>query len=200
MSATLLPASRDPRAADLLRAAFRDVHGPRLHGFALLLALGDRGLAGAAAGRALAAGTARADELRHPERAAAWLRARVVRELRRSGHPHPMPVEARDRALGELQVAPAAIDALGQLAFEERAALIAGAIERLDLADVATVLDRKLGTTRQLLRTARLHYLAAAGRSLDAVSVPALPAGELWQRVEREAAWAVGRSHAQDRP
>jgi DNA-directed RNA polymerase specialized sigma24 family protein len=111
-----------------------------------------------------------------------------------------MPVEARDRALGELQVAPAAIDALGQLAFEERAALIAGAIERLDLADVATVLDRKLGTTRQLLRTARLHYLAAAGRSLDAVSVPALPAGELWQRVEREAAWAVGRSHAQDRP
>jgi DNA-directed RNA polymerase specialized sigma24 family protein len=194
MSTTLLPASRDPRAADLLRAAFRDVHGPRLHGFALLLAIGDRGLAGAAASRALTAGTARADQLRHPERAAAWLRARVLREMQRSAGGRPAAIGPREPALAELRVAPAAVDALAQLPLEERAALIAGAIERLDLADVATVLGRQMGATRTTMRAARMHYLAAAGRHLDETAIGSLPSGDLWRRVEGAAAWAVGRS------
>src|SRR6185503_21221515 len=63
---TSSPASGDQRAAELLGAAFRDLHGPRLHGFALLLMLGDRRAAGVASGRALSAGVARAQQLRHP--------------------------------------------------------------------------------------------------------------------------------------
>lgn len=193
MSATLLPASRDPRAADLLRAAFRDVHGPRLHGFALLLTLGDASLAGAAASRALAAGTARADELRHPERAAAWLRARVLREVRRSAAGHAVPVDIRHAALGSLQVGPAAVKALAQLPVEERAALVAGAIERLDITDVATVLGQSLGVTRDLLYVARTHYLAAASHELRENPIPSLPQGEISRRVDDAAAWAIGR-------
>jgi DNA-directed RNA polymerase specialized sigma24 family protein len=196
MSATLLPASRDPRAADLLRAAFRDVHGPRLHGFALLLTLGDRDRAGAAAGRALGAGTARADELRHPERAAAWLRARVMGEVRRQRGQLPQRVDERDATLSELHVLREAIDALGQLPIDERAALIAGAIERLDITDVATVLGQNLGSTRRILRAARAHYLEAAGHALRERPVTELPPGAISRHVDEAAAWALGRPRA----
>src|SRR5262245_49203152 len=65
-----------------LRDAFRELHGRRLHGFALLLTLGDRAEAARLASDALDAGVARVDELRHPERAAAWLRRRVVDRAR----------------------------------------------------------------------------------------------------------------------
>src|SRR5690606_20820527 len=66
-----------------LRAAFDELHGSRLHGFALLLTLGDRARAARLAGEALAAAEPRIDALRHPERAAAWLRAHVVRSSHR---------------------------------------------------------------------------------------------------------------------
>jgi [ribosomal protein S5]-alanine N-acetyltransferase len=49
---------------DGLRSPFRDLHGPRLHGFALLVALGDRRLAARIAGDALAAGMQREGVLR----------------------------------------------------------------------------------------------------------------------------------------
>ena len=39
--------ARARRTADLIRAAFRDLHGARLHGFALLVTLGDRANAAA---------------------------------------------------------------------------------------------------------------------------------------------------------
>ncbi|MEA2650619.1 MAG: hypothetical protein QOI85_340, partial [Chloroflexota bacterium] len=70
---------------ELVRAAFRDLHGTRLHGFALLVTLGDHARAARLAGEAIAAGTARTSELRHPERAAAWLRRRVTRNAERRG-------------------------------------------------------------------------------------------------------------------
>jgi DNA-directed RNA polymerase specialized sigma24 family protein len=192
MAATILPASRDPRAADLLRAAFRDVHGPRLHGFALLLALGDRTAAGGAASRALAAGTMRADELRHPERAAAWLRMRVTRELRRSAT-RPMTVAARAAVLGDLGMGVAAIEGLAGLPFDERAAMIAGGIERFDLTDVATILDHNLAATRRILRDAREHYLAAATDALGDRPITELPSGDLARRVDEATDWAFGR-------
>jgi hypothetical protein len=62
----------------LPRAAFRDLHGSRLYGFALIVAMGERQWAAQAATQALAEGELRLPELRHPERAAAWLRRRVV--------------------------------------------------------------------------------------------------------------------------
>ena len=89
---------------ELVRAAFRDLHGTRLHGFALLITLGDRARAARLAGEAIAAGTARMTELRHPERAAAWLRRRVTRNAGRSGRP------SRRRAAGEGRQA---LEALG---------------------------------------------------------------------------------------
>src|SRR6187431_2709085 len=85
MSATHLAAhpDRSPNSnPDVLRAAFRELHGRRLHGFALLLTLGDRPGAARLASEALAAGAMRVDELRHPERAAAWLRHRLVDRAR----------------------------------------------------------------------------------------------------------------------
>src|ERR687895_367576 len=69
------PPERSPDPpVEVVRAAFRELHGRRLHGFALLLTLGDRERAASLASDALAAGQLRVDELRHPERAAAWLR------------------------------------------------------------------------------------------------------------------------------
>src|SRR4026207_1016269 len=52
--------SNDLTETDLLRAAFRDLHGARLYGFALLVARGDRARAAQAASTALAAGAQRA--------------------------------------------------------------------------------------------------------------------------------------------
>src|ERR1041384_1046480 len=54
----------------MLRAAFREAHGARLHGFALVVTLGDEQLAATLAVDALDAGVRHADALRHPERAA----------------------------------------------------------------------------------------------------------------------------------
>jgi hypothetical protein len=87
-----------------------------------------------AARRALAEGTDRAGELRHPERAAAWLRARVLRQLRSSGE-RPSGVRERHAVLSELGLAEPAADALAQLSLSERAALIAAAVEDLAMAD-----------------------------------------------------------------
>ena len=85
MSATDIASPPDPSpnsTAEAMRAAFRELHGRRLHGFALLLTLGDRPSAARLASEALADGAMRVEELRHPERAAAWLRHRVVERAR----------------------------------------------------------------------------------------------------------------------
>ena len=93
------PANRARRSEgappELMRAAFRDLHGTRLHGFALLVTLGDRAHAARLTrGDALAAGMAQAAALRHPERAAAWLRpaspaSRRTERRGRSAPPRP---------------------------------------------------------------------------------------------------------------
>src|SRR5688500_17359124 len=125
--------------AELQRAAFRELHGPRLHGFALLLTLGDQPGAARLAADALAAGSARTSELSHPERAAAWLRQRVVREAGRRRSEMTRP-DRRRAALEELGVDDAAFAGLRALNLRERAALVATTVERLDRRDVATII------------------------------------------------------------
>ena len=178
----------DPRnePSDALRAAFRELHGRRLHGFALLLTLGDRVGAAQLAAGALSAGAARLEELRHPERAAAWLRAHLVRAA------HGMRFEDARRGdrlhtLAELGVDQAMLAGLTALRQPERAALIASGIERLDRRDVARIVGRDGDRLDRLLEQARRRYAvayAAAGKELP-------PAGPLTDRVHEVARVAL---------
>lgn len=148
-----VPTSTPPAEAV---AAFRELHGPRLHGFALLLTLGDRAVAARLAADAIAAGAARAGELRHPERAAAWLRRRVVEDAPRGR------LDASPSSLDELGLDRGAFAGLRALRRRERAALIADAVERLDRGDVGTIVGLDGSKLDRCLRTARHRFVAAA--------------------------------------
>jgi hypothetical protein len=159
------PESSGPHA-ETMRDAFRELHGRRLHGFTLLLTLGDRSLAARLASDALAAGAARVDELRHPERAAAWLRRRVV-ERARVGRGDPTNPDA----LVELGCDDASAASLASLDRLERAALIASAVERLDRRDIGTIVGRDGGRLDRLVVRARERFVrthsATAGEPPD---------------------------------
>jgi hypothetical protein len=146
-------------AAGTIRDAFRELHGQRLHGFALLLTLGDRALAARLTARAFADAEDRIAQLRHPERAAAWLRARVLDAMPRRHEP-PSPADER-AALDPLGVDAAVADGLGTLGTRERAALIAADVERLAVLDVETVTGRRGARLERLLARARRRYMAA---------------------------------------
>ena len=166
------------------------MHGPSLHGFAVLLLLAKGPRAASIAAAALAEGVERAGELRHPERAAAWLRSRVVRLARRA--PASKVVTPVERAaLAELGVSPAAAEALSGLALPERAALIASSVERFSIADVASILGRDQAATLRVLRSARRRYVEAVTPQLDDGGRAPLD-GELAARVERLARGAIG--------
>jgi hypothetical protein len=170
-----------------LAAAFRDLHGSRLHGFALLVTLGDRQLAERVAGFSLAAGASQAAALRHPERAAAWLRARTLRALHGQRPFRRSPTaEARRAALAPLGVDEAVYRGLAALSLDARAALVASAVEQFDPIDVETIIDAAPAATRHALAQARSRYLrsAAEGGSDDEPdTAPDEPAGELGIRV-----------------
>jgi DNA-directed RNA polymerase specialized sigma24 family protein len=191
-STTLSSAPRIVKEEDLLRAAFRDVHGARLYGFALLLAVGDRSRAATAAGAVLAGGTTRAAELRHPERAAAWLRARLLRALRRTSESRRHNTPERRAALRELGMPEAMMAALEGLSLEDRAAIVAASVERFSIIDVATILGRGVHATRRILKAARRRYLAAGAMSMGDPPAEALPGGEIAARVEQASARAIG--------
>lgn len=176
-------ASAIPISADAVRDAFRELHGPRLHGFALLLTLGDRRRAALLADGALAAADVHVAELRHPERAAAWLRAHVVR----TGASGDRNLTTADRlaALAALGVTPPALAGISGLTRVERAGLIVTAIERLDARDVATVVGRTGDHLHTLLRRARQRYLGGATAALD--DLDAAP-GPIARRVAASAA------------
>jgi DNA-directed RNA polymerase specialized sigma24 family protein len=148
---------RDPQ---MIQAAFRNLHGSRLHGFALLVTLGDRSLAARLAAEALAAGAPRAAELAHPERAAAWLRKRVVDGARRERPSRGVSSDARRIALEELGVDATAFAALDTLGVRDRAAMVAATVERLDERDVATIVGVEGGRLKRLLRRARRRAIA----------------------------------------
>jgi hypothetical protein len=158
-----------------LREAFRELHGARLYGFALLLTLGDRARAARLATEALAASASKTDELRHPERAAAWLRRRVLLRARRlpgTGAGRSTTADGR-LALQELGVDPAAMVGLAALSILERGVLTADSIERLDRRDAATIAGADGVRLDRLIRRAREHYLAAAAAIIDEPSVDA---------------------------
>lgn len=143
-----------------VRRAFRDLHGRHLHGFALLMTLGDAPRAAQLTADALNAGASRVDELRHPERAAAWLRARVVHFARGLPPPAGRP-DQRLRALEPIGADAAVVAGLAALKRDERAALIASGVERLDRRDVATIVKRGNASLDRMLARARRRYAAA---------------------------------------
>lgn len=186
--------SEEARRADLLQAAFRDVHAARLHGFALLVTLGDEATSAAAAAQVMAEAQRRLPEMRHPERSAAWLRARLVSVLQRTkGRAPASSEEHRREALAILGTPAVVYDALATLSVQERIALVAGQIEGLDPLDVATILGRSISDANDLLAAARAAYLSAA---LAAMSRPGQevepPAGQIAVRVLSDAARTLG--------
>jgi DNA-directed RNA polymerase specialized sigma24 family protein len=169
------------------RAFFWELHGRRLHGFALLLTLGNRALAARLSSDALAAAAQRGGQLRHPERAAAWLRATVLRRLPRR-HPVPSPAEER-LALEPLQVDRAVADGLAALSPRERAAIVASDVELLDRRDVEDIVGRSGAAFDRLLAAARERYMQA----YTAAPVgEATPAGPLVERVRDIAVRVLG--------
>lgn len=183
------------REDDMLRAAFGDLHGPRLHGFALIVSLGDARRAARAVGDAMAVGTDHAAALRHPERAASWLRARTLGRLR---HPRLFgrspSTTARRAALQRLGVDEATFDALARLSPVGRAAVAATIIERFEPMDVETILGTSAGDARRLVARANRRYLAAAADNGDA-SAPA-PVGALGRRVHTIAERGFAKARA----
>jgi DNA-directed RNA polymerase specialized sigma24 family protein len=167
--------------ADELQGAFTDAHAARLHGFALLLTVGDGPRAAAAAIAALEEAGERAVDMQHPEQAAAWLRRQVISELRRTWPTPHLPPEERRAALGRMGVAEPLISSLEDMSVERRAALVAGTIEGLAMADVAIALDTDLGGAYVAVEGARRDYLTAAARV--AVPGPTATPGALAQRI-----------------
>lgn len=179
------PASADT-SSEVRRRAFRELHAPSLHGFALLLTLGDRRRALALTADALSMADAHAAELRHPERAAAWLRRRVtVAAGRRES---AIDTQGRLDALEPLNVTPPVLAGLSALGRLERAALVSSWIERLDVLDVATIVDRTGDRLDALLHRARQRYLLGCSASEDR---PAWLGGPIADRVRTAAARAL---------
>ena len=178
------PVDSDARRAveiEGLRSSFVALHGQRLHGFALLLLLGDEARARELAAASVAAGMENVLALRHPERAAAWLRADLLRRARRRRDGPPVD----GTALRRMGVGAAASDALGALDLASRAAVIAADVERLDLRDVHTIVGRSGAAGARLLANARRRYVAA-------FEGPAAATGPIARRIAAIAA-TVGR-------
>lgn len=170
------------------RAAFRNLHGARLYGFALILAMGERQWAAQAAAQALAEGEQRLPELRHPERAAAWLRRRVVKQLQRPRLPASLSAAERFRALSELGVGHATKVGLDALSVSQRAALVASDVERFSPVDVEQILGRRRGASDRLIQSARRRFLAAVADEMPGLSEEP---GPIAKQVDWEAARVV---------
>lgn len=166
----------------MLRAVFCDLHSSRLHGFALIVSLGDARRAERAAGDALAVASRHAAALRHPERAAAWLRARTLGRLRHASlFPGSASTAAKRAALAKLGVDEATFNGLANLSLVGRAAMAATIIERFEPMDVETILGTSSSGTRRVVARANRRYLAAVADS--EVARETTPAGELSRRV-----------------
>lgn len=135
-------------------------------------------------------------DLRHPERAAAWLRSAAVASLA-SGRLRE-PEAARRETLRSLGVTDAAFDGLAGMDARERAAFVAAAVERFEPLDVETILRSDPGTTRRLVDRARSRYLLGAGTAIGReprrgdAPPPEAPSGGLTRRIEALAEAALG--------
>jgi hypothetical protein len=176
-----------------MQSAFTDLHASRLYGFALIVALGERRTAARAAVDALLGALTRVDELRHPERAAAWLRHEVLRDL----HAGRLPVgidRARLASLEAQGVTRPATWGLAALSLDQRAALVAADVERFAPADVERVVGRGPAATMRLLAEARERYVVSATRHLpDPEPEVRLLDGPVGRRVAELASGGIGR-------
>ncbi len=155
-----------------LSAAFRELHGRSLHGFALVLLLGDRAAAAALAGTTLEVVGADAARLRHPERAAAALRADLRRRARRARIVRGLS-DGQLATLAGLGIGTASARALGSMTLRDRAALISADIERFGEDDVATILGTSTPQARRAAATARRRFVERhPGGDLDAPPAP----------------------------
>jgi hypothetical protein len=184
------------RATDeqgILRAAFRDAHGARLNGFARLVTLGDVAMAGSLAADALDEGARLADELRHPERAAAWLRGRVLRKAPRGSWRRGGPSQDERRAtLAALGVDDESYDVIQRFSAAQRAALVAGVVEGLSPLDLELVLGTGAASARRRLTDTRRLFLE---RRANASELSAMPEpGSLGHRIRTIADSALGRT------
>lgn len=173
-------------SSEALRHALRELHARSLHGFALLLTLGDRRRALALTAGALAAADAHAAELRHPERAAAWLRSRVTAAAGR--RESRIGAVSRLGVLDPLGVTAPVLAGLAALGLLERAALIGSMIERLDDRDVATIVGRSGRRLDTLLRRAREGFVEGAAATPEG---PSRLGGPLTDLVRATAARAM---------
>ncbi len=176
--ATIRDVEENSRSTD-----FVELHADRLFGFAMIVTLGDTIIAGKLAAEALAKGVDRIEQLRHPVRAAAWLRGAVRKAAGRPawGHRRPADTERRD-ALQALGVDAATYDALASLDVRGRAAVAATAVEGFSPADVFEI----VGSDEEV-RKARRDFLTAYLAS-SATRETAPPAGDLASRVKSVAA------------
>ncbi len=178
--ATIRDVEENSRSTD-----FVELHADRLFGFAMIVTLGDAALAGKLAAEALAKGIDRIEQLRHPVRAAAWLRGAVTRKA--AGRPawgHRRPSRVPSAAMRSRRWAwtPATYDALASLDVRGRAAVAATAVEGFSPADVFEI----VGSDEEV-RKARRDFLTAYLAS-SATRETAPPAGDLASRVKSVAA------------
>jgi hypothetical protein len=185
-----MTSTSSPTDAATLRSAFRDVHAARLHGFALLVTCGDGEAAAHLTNAVLGAHASRIAVERHPERAAAALRAELLRRARRLRRPD---VTDADRAttLRALNVDASAAEALGRLGVAPRAALVAADVERFAPEDVAMILNSSAASARRMVRAARRHYIAAHPGPPPGV------VGPIRARIAEIAARALGSAEAE---
>jgi len=177
-----------------LADAFRGLHGPSLHGFAMLVTLGDEPAAERTAGRALAAGAEQAAALVDPRREAAWLRARALRDLSGWQRRRSIPTLVRRDALASLGVDDSLYQALAAMPLRARAALVASTVERFAATDIETIMGAAPAASRRAVADARLRYLRAVGEEpgIRRVAPTSHPEGELAKRVQAVAARAMG--------
>jgi DNA-directed RNA polymerase specialized sigma24 family protein len=140
---------------------FWELHSRRLYAFALLVALGDTGAAGNATTDAFREAWPELEHLDVPESAAAWLRRRALRSLRRAARSHRGRADELPDSLVRLGVDTTTFRALFKLSLTERAALVAGDVERLRPADIDEVLGSEPGHGVATLERARTRYAAA---------------------------------------
>ena len=114
----------------------------------------------------MAEGADRIDELSHPERAAAWLRRRVLRRARRDIRRAGGTGGHRRAALEDLGVDAVAFAALAGLDVVQRAAVVASTVEGLDAGDVATIVNLDGARLDRLLRRSRTKAIGSGIRVL----------------------------------
>ena len=156
-----------------------------LHGFALILTIGDRSQSASVAARALA--DAAVDAEVDPSRVTTWLRARVLRDVRRLPRDARVSSDDRFAALHKLGVERSTTEALAGLSLDERASLIAASVERHELSAVATIIGKSPGEARRILRAARARYRDAALAAQAKPRITSPPTTGIALRVDRVA-------------